>query len=140
MSSTYPRLALLTVSPTKLHRSSILRDFVPRPYPIEYLNWYRKLPLSLVVALAGLGKTILMKTLIQVVLLAVWLTLLASAQVTFGQGGNDPSTFGHVPQFMRFRQLGTEQGLSNSTAWDLMKDSRGYIWIATFDGLNRYDG
>ena len=45
-----------------------------------------------------------------------------------------------LSQFLRFGHLGTEQGLSNSTAWDLMKDSRGYLWIATFDGLNRYDG
>ncbi len=45
-----------------------------------------------------------------------------------------------LSQFLRFDHLGTEQGLSNSTAWDLMKDSRGYFWIATFDGLNRYDG
>ena len=41
---------------------------------------------------------------------------------------------------LRFRYLGEEQGLSNNTAWDLMKDRRGYLWIATFDGLNRYDG
>ena len=45
-----------------------------------------------------------------------------------------------LSQYLRFDHLGTEEGLSNSTAWDLMKDSRGYIWIATFDGLNRYDG
>ena len=45
-----------------------------------------------------------------------------------------------LSQYLRFGHLTTEEGLSNSTAWDLMKDSRGYLWIATFDGLNRYDG
>jgi signal transduction histidine kinase/streptogramin lyase/DNA-binding NarL/FixJ family response regulator len=45
-----------------------------------------------------------------------------------------------LSKYLRFGHLTSEDGLSNGTAWDLMQDSRGYIWIATFDGLNRYDG
>lgn len=33
-----------------------------------------------------------------------------------------------------------EQGLSDRTVWDVLQDSRGYVWIATQNGLNRYDG
>ena len=40
----------------------------------------------------------------------------------------------------RFEHLTIDEGLSNSTVWDIMQDSQGYIWFATFDGLNRYDG
>ena len=43
-------------------------------------------------------------------------------------------------KYIRFGHLSTEDGLSNNTAYSLMQDSRGYIWIGTFDGLNRYDG
>ncbi|MFN0015200.1 MAG: ATP-binding protein [Saprospiraceae bacterium] len=36
--------------------------------------------------------------------------------------------------------LTPEDGLSFRWAFDIAQDSMGYIWIATFDGLNRYDG
>jgi len=41
---------------------------------------------------------------------------------------------------MRFEHLTTEQGLSQSTVMDVMQDSMGYMWFATENGLNRYDG
>ena len=63
-----------------------------------------------------------------------------SAPPAHAQSDDAPSAFERLPQFAKFRQLGVEQGLSHGTAWHLMKDSRGYVWIATFDGLNRYDG
>ncbi|MEI9954983.1 MAG: two-component regulator propeller domain-containing protein [Ferruginibacter sp.] len=31
-------------------------------------------------------------------------------------------------------------GLSQSTVYSIMKDKQGFMWIATADGLNRYDG
>jgi len=41
---------------------------------------------------------------------------------------------------LRFTHLSGEQGLSNSTIEAIFQDSRGFIWIGTRDGLNRYDG
>jgi len=34
----------------------------------------------------------------------------------------------------------TEQGLSSNEVKCIFQDSRGFIWIGTYDGLNRYDG
>jgi signal transduction histidine kinase/ligand-binding sensor domain-containing protein/DNA-binding response OmpR family regulator len=36
--------------------------------------------------------------------------------------------------------LGIEQGLSNNTVRSIFQDHNGFIWLGTFDGLNRYDG
>lgn len=48
------------------------------------------------------------------------------------------SSGGWVP--VRFDHLGLEQGLSQSTVTCMLKDSRGFLWVGTEDGLNRYDG
>jgi ligand-binding sensor domain-containing protein/signal transduction histidine kinase len=39
-----------------------------------------------------------------------------------------------------FRQISLAQGLSQSTVQSLFKDSMGFMWVGTADGLNRYDG
>lgn len=41
---------------------------------------------------------------------------------------------------IRFEQITTEDGLSQSTVNAILQDSRGFLWFATEDGLNRYDG
>jgi len=42
---------------------------------------------------------------------------------------------------LRFNHITYEKGgLSNSTIESVFQDSRGFIWFATRDGLNRYDG
>ena len=41
---------------------------------------------------------------------------------------------------MKFRRLDTRDGLSNSAINYLFQDSKGYVWIGTSYGLNRYDG
>ena len=41
---------------------------------------------------------------------------------------------------LRFTHLSGEQGLSNSTIEAICQDNRGFMWIGTRDGLNRYDG
>lgn len=39
-----------------------------------------------------------------------------------------------------FRRLNQAHGLSNNGVLALLQDRQGFIWIATEDGLNRYDG
>lgn len=39
-----------------------------------------------------------------------------------------------------FRQLSVNQGLSQNSAVSVTQDQQGYLWIATQDGLNKYDG
>ena len=39
--------------------------------------------------------------------------------------------------FVRFT---IENGLSNNVVYSTLQDSKGFLWIATHDGLNRYDG
>ncbi len=40
----------------------------------------------------------------------------------------------------RFKHIDLTDGLSQNTVNDVFQDSEGYLWIATQDGLNRYDG
>ena len=46
---------------------------------------------------------------------------------------------GQVPKFS-FRNLSINEGLSQSSVMDIAIDSLGFIWMATQDGLNRFDG
>ena len=39
-----------------------------------------------------------------------------------------------------FSHLTTSDGLSHNTVQDLLQDRKGFLWFATTDGLNRYDG
>lgn len=44
------------------------------------------------------------------------------------------------PNELKFENISIEHGLSQSTVHSILQDRQGYIWIATEDGLNRYDG
>ncbi|GEM_PF-176441 len=49
--------------------------------------------------------------------------------------------FAHaVSQTLRFDRLTTEDGLSQSHVLCMIQDSKGFIWIGNYSGLNRYDG
>lgn len=41
---------------------------------------------------------------------------------------------------IRFEQISTEEGLSQSFVYSIVQDHTGYMWFGTRDGLNRYDG
>jgi signal transduction histidine kinase/ligand-binding sensor domain-containing protein len=43
-------------------------------------------------------------------------------------------------QITRHEQISTRQGLSQGLVYDALQDNDGFIWFATKDGLNRYDG
>ncbi len=43
-------------------------------------------------------------------------------------------------QQLHFKHLGTQDGLSELNPNCILQDSRGFIWVGTSDGLNRYDG
>ena len=58
-----------------------------------------------------------------------WLALLACALAPAG-----------VPERPRFRVAGSAQGLPSTEIKALARDADGYLWIATADGLARYDG
>lgn len=44
------------------------------------------------------------------------------------------------PDNIRLEQLTTHEGLSQNTVRCLLQDKKGFIWIGTLNGLNRYDG
>ena len=58
-----------------------------------------------------------------------WLALLACGLALAG-----------VPERPRFRIAGPPQGLPSTEIEALARDADGYLWIATADGLARYDG
>jgi len=50
------------------------------------------------------------------------------------------SAMAFTPQSMRFDRLSIEDGLSQSNVKAIVQDSTGFLWFATENGLNRYDG
>jgi len=41
---------------------------------------------------------------------------------------------------IKFDHIGIEQGLSQSSIFSILQDSKGFMWIGTESGVNRYDG
>ncbi|WP_121812168.1 response regulator [Mucilaginibacter kameinonensis] len=50
------------------------------------------------------------------------------------------SVAGAQPYPYKFNYLTVDEGLSHTDANYIVQDKRGYIWVATFFGLDRYDG
>lgn len=48
--------------------------------------------------------------------------------------------FHSFSQTKRFQHLTDADGISQSEVYSFLEDSRGFMWIGTLDGLNRYDG
>jgi len=48
--------------------------------------------------------------------------------------------FGQPPKQISFGQLSVNEGLSQNSVVSIAQDSIGYLWFATQDGLNKYDG
>lgn len=41
---------------------------------------------------------------------------------------------------LTFDHYNVEDGLSQSTVWNIFEDSKGFVWFCTPDGLNKFDG
>jgi ligand-binding sensor domain-containing protein/signal transduction histidine kinase len=41
---------------------------------------------------------------------------------------------------LQFKHLTPDEGLSSSTVTSILQDHKGYMWIGTYNGLDRYDG
>lgn len=54
--------------------------------------------------------------------------------------GGIPLAQAGVPEPFRFSLLDINSGLSSNQVKCILKDSRGYVWVGTASGLNRYDG
>ena len=50
------------------------------------------------------------------------------------------SIFAGLPETPQFRLVTVADGLPSSTVYAVTQDKKGYIWIASKDGLARYDG
>jgi len=62
-------------------------------------------------------------------LLIIFSTLFITDTTLFAQDNN-----------IVFERLNTSHGLSNNNVQKVFQDSKGFIWVGTTDGLNRYDG
>lgn len=43
-------------------------------------------------------------------------------------------------QSMKFDNFSVENGLSQNSVYSIQTDKKGYLWVGTADGLNRFDG
>src|ERR1051326_1756917 len=41
---------------------------------------------------------------------------------------------------LKFQRFGVDQGLTVTTAFSIVQDDNGFLWISTIDGLHRFDG
>ena len=67
----------------------------------------------------------------------------AQQEPTSGDGDGVESRTSNLPprdNDLKFDRISLEQGLSQSVVLSILRDSRGFMWFGTQDGLNRYDG
>ena len=50
------------------------------------------------------------------------------------------TSYANIRESFNFKNITIEDGLSQSTVETIYQDSKGYIWIGTNDGLDRYNG
>jgi len=54
--------------------------------------------------------------------------------------GTNISVFSQQIESPLISKLSTEDGLSSNTVYSILQDNKGFIWIATEQGLNKFDG
>ena len=56
------------------------------------------------------------------------------------QSAHPPDSDARVRDDLKFTHLSTNEGLSQNDVTAIVQDRRGFMWFATREGLNRYDG
>jgi len=67
-----------------------------------------------------------------------WLLFILFFQLIFSPGKTRNTVI--QDPYLKFDHLTKKDGLSNNYVLDIYQDKKGFIWIATMNGLNRYDG
>ncbi|MEE3448466.1 MAG: two-component regulator propeller domain-containing protein, partial [Bacteroidales bacterium] len=70
----------------------------------------------------------------------LYFTVLIFAALLFSTGGLRAQETLIAPKSLPFTKYTDKDGLSNSHVNAVAQDRKGFIWVATNDGLNRFDG
>src|SRR6476661_10650132 len=85
-----------------------------------------------------------MKHLIPVSILAIFILFLSPLSTGTAAHITDPTSniYPNIApgSIVQFEHLTIEDGLSQNAGLAIFQDSKGYLWIGSQDGLNRYDG
>ncbi|MBM6861134.1 hypothetical protein H9X78_11720, partial [Clostridium saudiense] len=73
-------------------------------------------------------------------LLVLFITVLGNSKVIYSDSNLTVNNKIVKSDTVNFQSLTVKNGISNNYITKILQDSRGYIWIGTADGLNRYDG
>ncbi len=68
------------------------------------------------------------------------LTIIISIIFIINMSVNNTLAITNDDKNINFKRITVEDGLSQTSVEYLFQDSKGYMWIGTTDGLNRYNG
>ena len=77
---------------------------------------------------------------ISIFILGLSVDFAGAQNMAAGPAASRPLADPLLSRYLRFGRLTSEDGLSNDQAYHVAQDSYGFMWFATADGLNRYDG